>query len=171
MKAVNIILSDLVEADLSRSVLWKYLPSRGGRLLVRAVKAKKNESLKGYLISGQFRLTNGLLFWGLLDGIDLELPRHSLHNRGLRLLLPDGGWFELANYNDSDDVKLIRGPDALASKIGLNVDEVFPVSFDFRVRADCDSPLLFGTFEPNPEWGLTRSEVMEILVNELDLKG
>jgi hypothetical protein len=41
-----------------------------------------------------------------------------------------------------------------------------PIKFDLRDRSPVGSPCLTGGFEHNPAWGLSRPDVMELLVRE-----
>jgi hypothetical protein len=167
MKKASFILNCLDESELIRNSLWRYVPARDdGQLRVRPIQRSRVGMFQGVLISGKVSFSGGLSFWGMLDGISLDSPRFSFHNKVLRLMLHNCEWFELAKYNDPEAIKASRGPAVLSEKLGLSLNEIFPISFDFRRQAQCENSLFVGSFEVSPSWGLTRSEVIDLIFIE-----
>jgi hypothetical protein len=63
----------------------------------------------------------------IIGNIDLADPRLSKHF--LTISIEQGGrWFHLARYHDHDYGE--RGPEQLASFLGLQVEAVFPIAYN-----------------------------------------
>ncbi|MCX7112818.1 MAG: hypothetical protein NTX45_22405 [Proteobacteria bacterium] len=167
MNIDGIPLEDLRPDDFSEFWLFEYIPSKDGRLWVKPVKAKKIKKFTGRIVASKVILADNSYCSALILGINIETPEFSRHNRELILWIPKLGWFRLAQYFDSNEIKAIRGDDVLCDALEKSLDQVFPISFDLRDRSSIDSPCLTGTFEHDPSWGLSGAEVMQILVDEL----
>ena len=169
MKTNSIPLDELSPNELGHIWLWEYVPSKDGRLWVKPIKTNKTKKFSGRIAGCEVTLADGTGNSAFIEGIDIETPEFSRHNRELILWIPKLGWFRLAQYFDSNEIKAIRGDEVLCDALGKSLDEVFPISFDLRDRSSIDSHCLTGTFEHNPSWGLSGAEVMQILVDELSL--
>jgi hypothetical protein len=75
----------------------------------------------------------------------------------LALSIERGGeWFHLARYHDIRSA--VEGPEALARFLGLDVDDVFPISVDVRRYVRGDPAALTATVLKEPRERLTREE-------------
>lgn len=75
----------------------------------------------------------------------------------------DGQWFTLARYHDWDWAE--RSPDALASFLGLSVEEVFPIRYDLRKYSKGETAALVGQVLKEPRERLSRSELIALAVS------
>lgn len=160
-------LEDVTPEDIELCWLWSFVPSKDGRLWLKPVKINKTDKFFDRLAGCKVIFADGTSCTAFIAGIDLEVPQFSKHNRELHLWIEGRGWFQLAQYFDSAELKASCGDEVLCELLGKRLDEVFPIAFDLRNRAKSDSPCLSGRFEHNPPWGITRQEVMELLVKEM----
>lgn len=167
MKKSVIKLKDLSVDKIKRVWLWEYVPSRDGELTVCPINVKKTKKFSGRLVSSEVNFSDGTSAWALIDGIDMDVPLFSMHNRELILWIDSYGWFRLARYFDSAALVRDRGPLVLSKLIEKNESDIFPISFDIRSRSLIDSPCLVGEFHIKPDWGLTQAAIMKLLVDEL----
>jgi hypothetical protein len=72
----------------------------------------------------------------------------------------------LARYHDFDYSE--RGPRALAEFLGLDLSQVFPITYDLREYAVGDPLALAGTIVANPVDQLSRSEIIALAIPDLD---
>lgn len=161
-------LTDLRPIDLQKTWLWTVVASRAdGALRLKPETLAKTDKFKGRLIASQVSLADGTKLSALIEGIDPEAPGFSRHNKELYVWVDGHGWFQLAQYFVSEELKAVRGDDVLCRILQKPIQDVFPIHFDVRHRAKTESPCLIGSFEHNPSWGLTQYQVMEILVEEI----
>jgi len=163
-------LHDVSVDELSEVWLYQFVPSTSGEPMVVPVNTKKTDKFSGRLVACEVTFANESKHWALIEGLDLEAPEFSRHNREIRIFVRSHGWFHLAQYFDGEAIKQVRGETVLAEKLGLSLGEIFPIHFDVRNRSKTDSDCLHGFFEVNPKWGLPRAEVMALLVKELSNK-
>jgi hypothetical protein len=126
IKPVELLTVD----DFEAHPVWEYLnDDEIGETMTRPVEKLPVETLENRLVGTQVRLANGLDVWGLLGNFDVKHPRATQHI--LTLSIERGGkWFYLARYHDFDFAS--QGPEALARFLGLDVDDVFPITVDVR---------------------------------------
>lgn len=160
-------LQEITPVDLESYWLWEFVPSKDGDLWVKPIRTSKTSKFSGRLVACQVTFADASTHPALLQGIDLEAPEYSRHNRELLLWVEARGWFCLAQYFDGTELQETRGPEVLAKLVGKRTSEIFPIHFDIRHRSTIDSSALIGEFEMAPVWGLPRSEIMDILVREL----
>jgi hypothetical protein len=163
-------LREIKPKDLEEYWLWRSVPAKSdGELRVRPVKVEKTTKgfSAGSLAATKVKCADGSQYWALIEGIHPDKPEFSKHNRELRLFVDGFGWFQLAQYFDSDEYRHKHGENVLCTLLGKTIEDVFPISFDLSDKSDSGSPCLVGTFEINPAWGLAREEIMNLLVMEL----
>jgi hypothetical protein len=155
-------IESLAVADLVANPVWQYTNRDGaGETFVRAVKKIPVKNLTGKVIGTQVRFANGSQGWALIGNIDASNPRLTEHF--LTLSIERGGrWFALARYHDYDFAD--RGPEALSRFLGLQVDDVFPISFDVRKYAQGDPAALAGSVRKEPRERLSRAEIIAMAV-------
>lgn len=161
----EIRLKDLSPDNLNFQQLWVYTPSKDGELWIKP--AKKNHKLGNKIIPTMVNFNDGTSHSALIEGIDIELPEFSKHNRKITIWIESYGWFALALYNDSEAYKDLCGDLVLSKLCHKTINQIFPIYFDLRKQLKIDDNCLFGYFEHNPTWGITSKEKMKILMNEL----
>lgn len=163
-------LTDLRPADVERAWLWQFVPAGDdGVLRLKPVKAGRTaKKFHARDVGAMVELADGSRMPALIEGISLDVPEFSRHNRQLILWIEDHGWFALAQYFVNDDVQAERGPHVLCGLLKKDVEQVFPIRFDISARSDIPAACLAGAFEPAPAWGLPQEEVMGLLVREID---
>jgi hypothetical protein len=155
-------LESLTVADLAANPVWQYTNRDGaGETFVRAVKKIPLKNLTGKVIGTQVRFANGSQAWALIGNIDVGNPRLTEHFLTLSIER-DGSWFALARYHDDDFAE--RYPEALSQFLGLQVDEVFPISFDVRGYAQGDPAALAGSVRKEPRERLSRADIIAMAV-------
>ena len=129
MKTRTKKIEELTIADLEAFQVWQYAndEEKHDETAVRPVKKTPVKNLKTRFVSTQVLLANGAAVWALIGNVDASNPRLTQHFLTLSVLRK-GRWFTMARYHDFDSNE--RGPQALATFLGLRVDEVFPISYD-----------------------------------------
>lgn len=155
-------VDSLTPADLTVNHVWRYVDDDlSDETLVRPVEKIPVRNLTGVVIGTQVRLANGTLSWALLGNIDSRNPRLTKHF--LTLSLEHAGhWIRLARYHDHDVDQ--EGPEALARAIGLDINAVFPISYDVHEFAQGDPAALVGSIPRDPEERLTRAQIIALAV-------
>jgi hypothetical protein len=150
-------------ADLNAYAVWEYAneDEKRGETAVRPVKKTPVKNLAGRLVGTQVRLANGTDVWALIGNVDASNPRLTQHFLTLSVLR-NGRWFSMARYHDFDSNE--RGPQALATFLGLRLDEVFPISYDISRFCVGTSAALIGTIEKEPPEKLTRAQIIALAV-------
>jgi hypothetical protein len=67
-----------------------------------------------------------------------------------------------SRYHDLDYSE--KGPNALADFLGLQIDQVFPISYDIRHAAIGNASVLMGTILKEPREKLTPAEIIAMAV-------
>jgi hypothetical protein len=155
-------VESLTVADLAANPVWQYTNSDGGSdTFVRPVKKIPVKSLTGKVFGAHVLLANGSQVWALIGNVDATNPRFTEHF--LTLSIERGGkWFALARYHDHDFT--VRGPEALARFLGLQVDDVFPISVDVRQCAQGNPVALAVIVPKEPREKLTRADIIAMAV-------
>jgi hypothetical protein len=164
--AAAVPLDTLLPKDVQHNWLWQYVPSRDGRLWVKPVELAKARQFAARLAGTTVELADGSRHVAFIDGLALDTPEFCKHFRELVIWVDGFGWFRLARYNDSEEIRREQGDEVLARLFKRPLKKVFPIKFDLRDRSSVDSPCLTGAFEHNPAWGLSRPDVMGMLVRE-----
>ena len=155
-------VEDLTTADLKAFPVWQYAnEDEKGETAVRPVEKTPVKSLTGRLVGTQVRLVNGANVWAIIGNVDANNPRLTQHFLTISILR-DGRWFTMARYHDFDANE--RGPQALAAFLGLQVEDVFPISYDISRFSRGDPAALVGTIEREPREKLTRAEIIALAV-------
>jgi hypothetical protein len=155
-------LEDLTPADLENFPVWQYVNSdKSGETLVRPVKKMPVKSLTGRVVGTQVRLANGASVCALIGNLDADNPQLTHHFLTLSIFR-NGRWFTMARYHDFDASE--RGPQALASFLSLQINEVFPILYDIGRFSLGDRAALTGTIEAEPREKLTRAQIIALAV-------
>lgn len=152
----------LTVGDLESHAVWSFSDiDQLGETMVQPVGRLPAENLVGRLVAVQALLANGTRFWALVGNIDVGNAR--LTQQFLTLALQNGGsWFALARYHDHDFAE--RGPEALSRFLGLEIDDIFPISIDLRPYVLGNSDSLLIAVPRAPAEKLSRAEIIAMAV-------
>jgi hypothetical protein len=155
-------VDELTADDIARNPVWRFTNSDSAdETAVQPVKRLPVSNLAGKLVGLRVTLRNGDSVWATLSNIDSENARLNEHFLTLSVVRL-GMWFHLARYHDFDYAE--RGPDALAAFLGLDVDDVFPISYDLCAYAKGDPRALSGVIAKSPAVKLTRAELIRLAI-------
>ncbi len=160
---VRKLAETLTVSDLAAHPVWKF-ENRDelGETCARAIQELPVQSLSGMLVGTQVCLANGTRRWALLGNIHVDDPR--LNELFLAASIDQGGkWFHLARYFDTG-YSTTRGPVGLSQFLGLQIDEIFPISFDLRPYSKGDPTVLVGSILKEPRERLPRNEITALAV-------
>ncbi len=118
-------------------------------------------SLSNRLVVTKVCLNNGDKIWCVLSNVTLNSLVHTKHFITIWVFYQNN-WFELARYHDVDYGR--RGPDALASFMGLSVDEVFPISYNISNLAVGIPDVVRGIIPVDVPGKLSDSELIDMAV-------
>jgi len=124
------------------------------------VKALPVTNLSNRLASTALRLRNGQVLPGLLAGVDLQDAFRNQQLLGLSIWHEDR-WFHLVRSYDHEFAKM--GPAALAARLGLPVEQVFPIVYDISGWAKGLPDVVRGEVTPEPEPRLSEAEKMDLI--------
>jgi hypothetical protein len=153
----------LTPEDLARHPVWEYdignesLPGRDETWMV-PVKALPVTDLSNRLASTALRLRNGQVLPGLLDGVDLQDAFRNQQFLGLSIW-HENGWFHLVRSYESARMS----PAALAARLGLTVEQAFPIAYDISGWAKGLPEVVRGEVSPEPEPRLSEEERMDLI--------
>ena len=158
----------LTVTDVAASPVWEFANIDDvGETLVVPVSNLPARDLLGMLIGTQVRLANGTRVWAILGNVDSNDPRTTEHLLTLSIE-HRGKWFHLARYHDADYAE--RGPGALASLLDMQLEDVFPISFDLRKYSRGDPSALMGAIQQEPRERLSRPEIRALAISRVKKK-
>jgi hypothetical protein len=153
---------DLVPSDLERVPVWRLSDDDFDEDSCVIAEERWPVKTGGSRVFGvQVRLANGSHVWaalGNVDGRNATMMRHFLAVS----VWADGEWFHLARYHDVTADQF--GPAALAAKLGLRLDAVFPIEFDLRPLLQGENPEARGTVEAVPAERLSNEELLRLVI-------
>ena len=152
-------VEELTESDLRDVPVWQFTNSDEDETVVRPVSKIPVETLANRVVAVQVTLANRSHRWALIGNVDPTNARLTRHFFTLSIL-DHGRWFNLARYHDVDATE--RGPEALASVLGLPVDAVFPIVYDISAYVTGDRGAVAGTLEKEPRERLTRAQIIAL---------
>jgi hypothetical protein len=156
-------VEELAVSDFVSSPVWQYVndESSFGETALQPIKQIPVAHLTGRLVGSKVRLANGSETWAVIGNVDATNPRSTKHFLVISVL-HNGHCFSMARYHDFD--WNVQGPDAVAGFLGLQIDEVFPITYDLRRVCHGDPDALCGVIEKNPNERLTPEELMSLAV-------
>ncbi len=156
---------ELTPEDFAIFPVWEFAldMEEVDETLVRPVRQLPVYDLDNRIVGANVRLANGTRMCAGIQNIDLKSALKTRHLLSLSLFC-DGGWFHLDRYHDYNVEQY--GPVALAGKLGLEVDKVFPISYDVSNCCVGDPHALIGTIESDPKDKLGRDEIFELIVGK-----
>jgi hypothetical protein len=163
LKQNSRLIESLSIADLETYSVWEFVnsDSRGDETRVVPVAKLPVGNLKGRVVATRVRLANGAPEWALIGNVDTANQRSTQHFLTLSIER-HRTWFHLARYFDLDYVA--HGPEALATFLGLQVDDVFPIHFDLRHCAIGSPSGLIGSIQKEPPERLSRDALLKMAV-------
>ncbi len=149
-------VESLTVADLQAHPVWEWLnDDEIDDMMMQPVEQLPVESLDNRLVGTQVCLASGSRVWALIGNFDVTNPRATQHFLTLSIE-HDGKWFYLARYHDIGFAD--EGPEALARVLGLQIDNVFPITVDVRRYVRGDPALLTAIVLKEPQEKLTDEE-------------
>jgi hypothetical protein len=158
MKAVD----SLTVADLEAFPVWQYTGiDHPDETYVRPVRRVPVASLGGKVVGTQATLANVNRVWAVIGNLfpnSIEKTEHFL-----TISVERGGhWFTLARYHDFDYFE--RGARELAKFLDIDVDEVFPITYDIRHLVKGEGAALRGLILREPRERLSQEELIAMAV-------
>jgi hypothetical protein len=155
-------VEDLTVNDLKEFPVWQYINvDKKGETAVRPIKKIPVRSLNGRLVGTQIELANGAIAWATIENVDIQNAQLTSHFLTLSVFNA-GRSFTLARYHDISYRE--EGPEALAAFLGLNISDVFPISYNLSQYCIGDSVALIGTIDQDPKVKLTRAQIIALAV-------
>ncbi|MCL6592091.1 MAG: hypothetical protein K6U80_19360 [Firmicutes bacterium] len=151
-------LLSIAPDELEKGQVWEYdLDNEAGQdeTYVFPIKTLPVDSLDNRVAVSKVKLKNGQAYISILGNIDLKNIESTREFLTLSLN-SNGKWFHLARYHDFDYQK--NGPEALAKFLSLEVDDVFPISYDISKLAQGKNEVLKGTIPKAPLKILSKEE-------------
>jgi hypothetical protein len=158
-------LADLAPGDLAANPIWEFALDKEGDDdgLVRPVVDIPADHLDIRLVGTKVCFANGTRHWALIENVDPKSALKTLHLLSLSLF-HNGSWIHLDRYHDYNLEQY--GPAALARKLELGIDHVFPISYDIRDCCVGDPGALAGVIESDPKEKLSRGEIFNLIVGK-----
>lgn len=156
---------DLQAADVEAFPVWEFVNNdEKGETVMRPVKIVPVQNLRGRLVSTRVRLASGKTVLAQLGNIDSQNPKSTKHFLSL-IVFHAGKRFILARYHDF--IRKYRGPKALADFLEMQVEDVFPISYDVSKFSAGHPSALVGTIEAEPREKLTPEEIVALAARPL----
>jgi hypothetical protein len=161
-KQEAIPVEKLTEALLRKFPVWKFCnDDELGETAIQPVKDLPITSANGCLIACDFRLADGSHLSGLMGNLSLKDDNRNQNFLTISVFI-EGKFAHLARYHDSDSSE--RGPSWLASRLGKNENDVFPISYDISAVAIGKSTCIRGAITKEPIEKLSRAEIIRLAV-------
>ena len=156
---------DLVPADIEITPVWEFDLANevDSETAVIPVFDLPVDDLSIRIVGTNVCLANGTRMWAGIQNIDPKSAMKTRHLLSL-LLYSSGEWIFLARYHDPGQEGY--GPAALARKLGLKLDDVFPISYDVSGCCIGDAAALAGVIESDPKDKLGQDEIFRLIVGE-----
>lgn len=156
---------ELTPEDLAKFPVWEFALDleQVDETLVRPVTQLPVDDLGIRIVGTNVCLANGTRMWAGIQNID---PKSAVKTRHLLSLSlhSNGQWIHLDRYHDYNLKEY--GPAALARRLGLEVEDVFPISYDVRSCCVGDPRALAGVIESDPKDKLSRDEIFQLIVGK-----
>jgi hypothetical protein len=148
--------------DLKSYPVWRFVDDDSlPETSVQPVQAFPVADLRGCVVAVELRLASGSSAWGILGNLDLASAERTAHFLALSVLHREH-WFHLARYHDPWSAE--RGPNELASFLGMAVHEVFPLTYDITSWCLGLANVVRGTLPAEPRVRLSRAELIALAI-------
>lgn len=157
---------EMTPEDFEQSPVWEFaldLEEIDDRLL-RPVTELPVDDLGNRVVGTQVRLANGARMWAAIQCLHLDDPYKTRHLMWLSFFV-GGRWIGLVRYHDPG--QNMCGPIPVARALGLDVNDVFPVTYDVRHCCTGDPLAVTGVVEADPKDKLTRAQIMDLISGKL----
>jgi hypothetical protein len=134
---------------------------------VPVLKLPVAELNSGLEVGTQVTLANGKKTWAVIGGIESSNPKSSAHFMTIAFE-KDGDWFLLARPMDTWNKS--HGPEELAKFLGMNVDDIFPISYDISKYVAMQSPAHSGQILKEPGDKISEKEASDAIFADLKRK-
>jgi hypothetical protein len=156
-------VTQLTPADLREHPVWRFTSSdEPSETVVQPLKKLPAKSLTGSLVGCEVQLSCGKKMTALLGNLHVEKARLTEHFLTISIFREDGEIFHMARYHDFDAGE--RGPDAVATFLGMKKDEIFPIAWDVSELVVGRPASLHGLIESSPRERLTRAQIIALAV-------
>jgi hypothetical protein len=155
-------VENIVPADFQISPIWEFVNDEGthDETVVSPLMHVPTESMSNRFAGTRVTLANGQPVWAMIGNVDENDPYRTKHF--ISLSVYKNGWFHLGRYFDPWFKRL--GPEAMASFLGLDENDVFPVHYDIRALVKGDPAALAGTINARPDEPLTDDQLIKLAV-------
>jgi hypothetical protein len=156
---------DLAPEDFEKYPVWQMALDLEeiDESAVRPVTKLPVDDLATRVVGSKVRLANGERLWATIQNIFPKNPHKTRHLLSLSLR-HDGHWVPLDRYHDV--CLRLFGPEPLAKKLGLPLNQVFPIAYDVRSCVVGDPLALRGIIEADPKDKLSREEIFQLIVGK-----
>ncbi len=152
----------LSRGDFEAHPVWEFVgEDEPDETAVRPVPALPVDSLDRRLVGCEVELADGKRVFAMLGNVHVSDARANKHLLTLSVLIR-GDWFHLARYHDVS--RETHGPAALARRLELSVNQVFPIRYDLRPYARGELAALVGAIDREPDEPLPRSKLIELIL-------
>jgi hypothetical protein len=137
-------MEKLTPEDFSAYPVWEFALELEeiGDLAMRPVPDLPVNDLGNRTVGTQVSLANGSRLWAGLGNIFLDNPRRTKQTLVASFYI-GGEWVPLSREMNAE----MYGPDALARRLGLRVEDVFPVTYDVSACCIGDRDATQGSIE------------------------
>lgn len=158
-------ISNIMPPDIQQYPVWEFIyddeKSYPDESWARPVRKIPVDSFDGRIIGIQVCLANGQHRWAIIGNIDLENERRNRQFITLNIY-DHAEWFMLARYFDVDYSQ--SGPQQLADFLGLPIDEVFPIHYDYSHLVSCSDCCSKGKVQKEPAEQLTDEQRLKMIL-------
>jgi len=154
---------EITEVMFRANPVWEFCnEDESGETLLMPAKKLPITSSENRLVGCELRLRDGSTIFWYLGNLDLTKAFRNQHFLTLSIFM-NGTTEHLARYHDLDFSD--RGPAALAQKIGKNLEDIFPMTYDLSACATGSDDCIRGSIQKEPKERLSRSEIIMLAVN------
>jgi hypothetical protein len=142
-------VDEQTEKDFRKWPVWEFCnDDTPDETAMSPVKETPVDHLRGRVVASEMSLANGQMVFGLLSNIDVRNVRKTQQFRMFQAFKKQKK-FSLGRYFDMDSRQL-RGPEQLAKFLGLQISEVFPITYDISHLVNAPPEITRGqiTLEP-----------------------
>jgi hypothetical protein len=156
-------IASLTAGDFTKFPVWRFTDSdTPDETYVTPVRDLPVRNLSGCVVGTPIRLANGTDVVGILSNLDPQDPRATENFLTLSVFREDHALFHLARYHDFDASQ--HGPSALAAFLGLELNAVFPISYDVSQAVSGIPTVVCGVINAEPSERLSEDELMTLAV-------
>jgi hypothetical protein len=141
-------VQEMVPEDFRLFAIWEFAIDMEELLraetVVRPVFDPPVGDMGNRILGTQVQLANGTKMWAIIENLHLDSPADNERYLGISLFVNER-WFHLARRMDFDYET--HGPAALASAIGLCLEEIFPITYDVSAHCVGDPRVIRGTID------------------------